>query len=473
MINNTHKKISEYYITRKQEIVMTSAYLLAFLVAVLTIALNQPLKNSPPLYGNPPDEHAHYLVPQYIYNHGTLPSGFDEEVQIPGYGSSYAIYNVLPYIIMGFVMRFVGMFGVGQAGLLISARCVSAACGLIMAFVVRRISKRLFRDDRFGWLFSFAIMFLPQHLFLHTYVNTDSMCMMSISIILYALIALYQDGPCRKNAALLALGVIICALTYYNAYGFILGAIILFVLYFVKDNDGKKTFDYKTFLHYGIPIAVAVLIGIGWWFGRNAYLYDGDILGLDTGRKIQEKVVDANGESVLKPTLKESGVSVFTMIKSDDYVNKVIESFICAYGSMSVYTSVWIYRLYELIFTIGILGYLATIVFYKHEKSFRRIAFHLSMIMCIIIPIVLLLIYAHSMDYQYQGRYIMPILIPFMYYVVMGILRVITLIPLKGKRSQAVITVLSSIGITIVLAVAYYVIFANAMPVYKTTGMAL
>ena len=58
---------------KKSEKIILTLYLLGFLALALTIALLQPLANTPPLFGNPPDEHARYLIPQFIcrYVHGT------------------------------------------------------------------------------------------------------------------------------------------------------------------------------------------------------------------------------------------------------------------------------------------------------------------------------------------------------------------------------------------------------------------
>ncbi len=47
---------------KKSEKIIFTLYLLGFLALALTLALLQPLANTPPLYGNPPDEHARYLI---------------------------------------------------------------------------------------------------------------------------------------------------------------------------------------------------------------------------------------------------------------------------------------------------------------------------------------------------------------------------------------------------------------------------
>ena len=80
---------------KKSEKIIFTLYLLGFLALALTLALLQPLANTPPLYGNPPDEHARYLIPQFICKYGKIPTGWEEEVRIPAYGFSYALYNVI------------------------------------------------------------------------------------------------------------------------------------------------------------------------------------------------------------------------------------------------------------------------------------------------------------------------------------------------------------------------------------------
>ena len=51
----------------------------------------------------------------------------------------------------------------------------------------------------------------------------------------------------------------------------------------------------------------------------------------------------------------------------------------------------------------------------------------------IIIPIILTLYYSYYNDYQPQGRYIMPMLIPFMYFIILGIEKLIEKFIKKDK----------------------------------------
>ena len=128
---------------KKSEKIILTLYLLGFLALALTIALLQPLANTPPLFGNPPDEHARYLIPQFICRYGRIPTGLEEEVRIPAYGFSYALYNVFPYIVQGYIMRFVGLFTESEIALLYTARLVNVTFGLLMAVVVYFIGKSI------------------------------------------------------------------------------------------------------------------------------------------------------------------------------------------------------------------------------------------------------------------------------------------------------------------------------------------
>ena len=84
--------------SKKTERLILFLYLAGFLLVAGTIALLQPMADTMPLLINPPDEHARFQVPWYIYQHGRIPTGFEEELRIPSYGFSYGLYNVFPYI---------------------------------------------------------------------------------------------------------------------------------------------------------------------------------------------------------------------------------------------------------------------------------------------------------------------------------------------------------------------------------------
>jgi hypothetical protein len=281
---------------QKKTILLFVIYILGFFIITSSMALFQPMADTLPLLANPPDEHARFLIPQYICEHGTLPTGYEEELRIPSYGFSYGIYNVFPYIIQGYVMRFVSLFTDSKLLLLYTARGVNVCSGTFMAILVFFLSRMLFADRRFSWLFSFGVMYLPESLFLHTYVNTDSMSLLSITMIFYALAAAYTEGFRLKNILWLSGGIVLCALSYYNAYGWILMAILVFPVYFIDRENGNGHFRWKELLQKGGLVSLLVILGCGWWFLRSYLIHDGDILGLATREQmsVQYGIPDLN-----------------------------------------------------------------------------------------------------------------------------------------------------------------------------------
>ena len=253
-----------------------------------------------------------------------IPTGWEEEVRIPAYGFSYALYNVFPYIVQGYLMRFVSLFTESEVVLLYTARLVNVTFGLLMAVVVYLIGKRVFRDDRFRWLFCFAVTYLPEGLFLHTYVNTDSCCMLSTAMMVYALVCVYQDGINLRNSLWMSGGIILCALSYYNAYGYIVSCILLFLLSFLqKKENGGYSYDWKNMLKYGCLIAGVVLAGIGWWFIRSYIVLDGDLLGLATREKMAIQYAVESVNPLTMQTYQSMGYTVLEMFRERYTVRSV------------------------------------------------------------------------------------------------------------------------------------------------------
>lgn len=441
---------------------LTLLYLILYLAAALMIAWNQPLNDTYPFLPNPPDEHSRYMVPLYICNHGTLPTGFEEEMFSGECRWTYGFYTLLPYMLQGYVMRFVNLFTDSPLVLLYTARLVNVTLGLIMAYMVLLLGRKLFQDSRTRWIFCFLVTFLPQSLFLHTYVNPDSMCLLSTALILYGLVCGYKDSFSVKSCAFLTIGIILCALSYYNAYGFILGSMVLFTAFYIKPQKKKGIFDLASFLRKGLPICFVVLSCISWSFIRNYLLYDGDIIGLDT----MQNFIKSYG--IVRDTYASRGDSLAAMLFGTTFFQKLALSFIANYGSTSLYTRRWVYLFYLLILATGIIGMLLIRNDRQEPSPTRRRwlsgLFHGTMVFCIAMPVLLLIRYAYTVDYQAQGRYIMPGLIPLMYYVSRGLEKLACRLRLAEKHKKILAGVLLA-GILLCLFSTIH----DAMPYYLET----
>lgn len=435
----------------KRERYITWIYFILYIVAAVVLVLNQPLYNRT-LHSNPPDEVVRYKVPLYICRHGMLPTGFEEELTFVDVDYTYGFYTLFPHIVQGYVMRFVNLFTDSELLLLYTARMVNVCIGLVMAYVVLLIGKRLFADSRMRWLFCFLVMLLPQSLFLHTYVNPDSMCLLSTALILYGLVRGYGDDFSIKSCLVLALGVILCALSYYNAYGFIVSSVLLFTAYFFRTGDGKCRFAWEDFWKKGLLISAIVLLCISWQFIRNYNLYDGDFLGIAT----KEGFMKVGG--TIRNTHYDRGESLFSMLLGTTFFPKLAVSAISNYGSVAIYTWPIVYVFYAFLFAAGISGR----VFVRNKDIGAKTLFiHANMIFCMLMPLLLLVRYAYTIDYQAQGRYILSGIIPFMYYVCSGMERLPVWKKSTNKRKDMAVAVLL-LGI----AAALILSIASAMPYY-------
>lgn len=443
-------------------------YFTLYFVVALTIALNQPLHDTQPYYQNPPDEHARYMVPLYICNHGTIPTGYEAELysEDVGVGWTYGFYTLLPYILQGYVMRIVKLCVTDDPLILLyTARLVNVVLGAIMAYVVLLIGRKLFPDRRLGWGFSFLVTFFPEAIFLHTYCNPDSMALLSTALMIYGLLRGYEDGFARNSCLIMSAGIILCALSYYNAYGYIVSCILLFAAYFVERRDGKWTVAWRGLLTKGAAVSALVLTCISWQFIRNFILYDGDFLGIET----MQAMIKSYGVS--RVTLANSGEPFYKLFTETDFLRDLKKNFIARYGSASIDGQRSLYRFYELVIGSGILS---AVVFRRKEplEAFgkdagHRVFFHINMILCIAMPCILILRYVYAVDYQPQGRYIMPILVPLMFYVMYGLEK----IPLWRKMPSRVQTLIVGAAICAIVWLLLVMVYRIALPLYQQTSV--
>ena len=458
---------------------IVALYFSLYCIIALSLLFRQP-------FGDPPDEFNRYLIPQYIAEHGTLPNGYDESIRIPSYGFSYAFQPILPYMAQGYVMRLVQHFTQNPDVSFYSARLMDFVFGLVMSVFVLLLAGKWFRDKRTRYLFCFLTMFLPQSIFLHTYVNTDSCCMMSIAIMLYGLTCCLQDNFTYRSCVGMSVGIILCALSYYNAYGFILSCILIFIAHFLSMKNGRIRLDWKPFLQKGLFISILVLVGIGWWFIRSYILYEGDFLGLRTRDLCGALYGSENMKPEVRITYKSLGYTMPSMLFQSDFFIVSVNSFISMYGPMIVTTARWIYRFYKLLFAVGLLGCLLPMSLPAPkngginfpDRPVLSVFFHANMLLCIAIPCILSLIYSYGTDYQPQGRYLMPILIPLCYYCVRGLQKIWTCLSVlimtrinnKNPVSDAVInhlfTGFCATLISVIILAVLITVYGYAFPYY-------
>lgn len=461
-------------------------YLLVF-ASITCFAVVQP-------FGDPPDEINRFKVVDYICRHGVLPHGADPEVILAGYGASYAFQPILTYIIQGFLLRFLKLFTQDGDALLLAARMVNVCFGVLMAYFVRQTAKEAWKNPYMQWVFTLLVVFLPQNIFIHSYVNTDSMAMLSVSIIFYALLRAGRTDFDRKGCLLLALGIVLCAMSYYNAYGMILAAILIFLIRYIRFDRGLRV-EWKPLLRKGFYISLIVILGIGWWFARNAVLYQGDMIAMNARRDCAILTATEEYNPLTRFTYQNAGKSLREMIFDTGYITLMRDSFIAMFGPMIIPTHGLIYIYYKRLWIVGCaaallpigkiralygkvrgeegrMGRLSGRDLYRgtdmewnsREWGARyRAAFYLCMALACAITIGLSVYYSYTWEFQPQGRYILPILIPFMYLVTLGIGKIYRILELI----RPIVAKIMCLGVMFYVAAAFaYSLFDRFLGYY-------
>ena len=427
---------------KKKRSAQIAVYLTFVFVFLTAWAVTQPFDASP-------DEAMRYQVVQFIVKHGTIPDGRDPEIRNILWGISYAFNPILSYMIMAIPAKIVSLFTSSATAMLIASRMVNVVFGTWMAYLVMRIGEMIFAGKE-KWLFTCLVTFLPGLIFVHSYVNNDSMALCASAWIVYAWVRSIREGWTVKVSVHLALAISMAALSYYNVYGFILCSMLLFAFSILFASGEKK--DFAFLFTRGGMIAAIVLLLIGWWFIRNGILYDGDILGWNVSTEYAEMYAVEE----LKPSNRMTPQSMGWTIKDmflyqpgaweHNWLIMVAVSFVGAFGQFTIFMPTLLSKVYLFFFALGficLLPVLGKIFDLRDRKATvrkektkaetikyttivkqnvwnKKHLFHWNMLLAMVIPFILLVKYSYQNDLQAQGRYILPMLIPFMYFVTYG-----------------------------------------------------
>lgn len=450
------KKIREL----KQETKFELIFLTLVGIFLFSWALLQPKNFSP-------DEAMRFQVVDYIFKYNRLPHGGDPEVMNYSYGLSYAFYPMLTYMVSYVFMKIVSIFTMDAHALVVAARMAEVLYGVATAWFTLKIGRRFFKGAMEKMFFC-LVVFLPGAFILFTYVNCDSLALLATAMLIYSWIRGLEDQWSFKSCALVGVGVSVCALSYYNAYGVILATVVVFTLSILFCEE--KRWNFKKLITRGLFITAIFLALAGWWYVRNYMLYDGDILGLNITTVYAEQYAAEGMKPSQRMTLQETpGFGVLDMLflqphnHQHNWMLMVYYSFLGVFGYMTVWPPEWIGKAFMVFFLVGLLGVLmqARKLFavreqrftqikmvgdsklkvtctYKRDRWSKRAVFHAGMLITLILPNLLNIYNSYAQDYQPQGRYSMPMLIPLMYFMTLGIQKITARFDRNGKAVKLV-----------------------------------
>ena len=441
-------------ICKKNKKIVMAIFLIGLFCYYLIWTVSQP-------YNSCPDEGMKWDICKYIAEHNSIPDGRDESIRDSIWGISYAFQPILTYMICAVFVKIASIFTTQQFALVVAARLVSTISMTLTIYFVIKIANKLFKDKGiYKYLFIVFIAFQPITAFLASYINNDSTAILAISIIIYLWILGLESNWKTKHCILLGGAVGFCALTYYNAYGYILCSVLICLSSAVLNKMDAKEIAKKALIVASVAFAVA-----GWWFVRNAIIYDGDILGTKTQNEYGDKYALEQYKPSVRKTPENSNESIWHMLNEDAWANTTAKSFVGIFGYHSILMSNKIYYSYLGLWLIGGLGCLLKfkdLFIYKKEEKSKYILNYIFII-AIIIPILLSIIYSYTSDFQPQGRYIMGIIIPFVYFVVNGIQTMLE----KFIKSEKIRNIIIIMIMLLIIAISFKAIFSYVIPAYN------
>lgn len=253
-------------------------------------------------------------------------------------------------------MGIAGLFHASADGLLHAARMADVLFVTGSVYFVVKASGKLFPKEGRG-LFAALAGFMPQALFLGTYVNTDSLALLSMGIILYS-VRYLEEGDWSFKTRLPGCWLAVCALSYYNAYGWILCSFLFFCLTVLLCREEPVKQRIAFLFRRGIVIAAVTLVLCGWWFVRNAILYDGDFIGRKACAECAEKYAAIDYRPSRYPTPEKLKWTWKDILLYQDpgwnhnWLLTVLVSFIGTFGLMQIYMPYGVSKAYFLLFGI-------------------------------------------------------------------------------------------------------------------------
>ncbi|MBP3478639.1 MAG: hypothetical protein J6K03_04040, partial [Oscillospiraceae bacterium] len=384
-----------------------------------------------------PDEQMRFDVTQFLFEHGRLPVG-DE--LLSDWGFSYAhLPTVLCNWLGYFCMKIISVFTLHPRVLLLAARLPNVLCGVGAVYYTIKIGKLMFKTPA-RWIMVVVMAFMPQFVFLSSYINNDMVAFFGVTMIVYAWVLGMKYDWNFANTALLAIGISVCALAYYNSYIWILFSVIFFYAIYFRKHPG----NYKDAAKYTAFIAGVVFLLIGYTFIRHLVVYN-SLLGFEVTAYYGENfAIDA-----LKPsnrfTMLELGIPLMTMLFDPIYEWLEITwvSSIGNFGYMQYRGPDIVYEIVTAFVAIGGVALLVRVVvvlLVRGRKPDPSMTLFWGLVALAAVVTVALSIYnSYTQDFQPQGRYCYPAFLSLVFFLAKGYEWLLSLLR-KNEHKYAVVS---------------------------------
>lgn len=370
-----------------------------------------------------PDETAHYAFNVlHIVNHNSLPvSGKDDieayqactpnHVGLAPCVYSYTIYPGPSYLMSAFLVKVFHKLGDPIPSYNVS-RITSVLSGIAFAIFSYAAVYSIIRRRSYATVLIASVLFIPQFIFTLSYTNLDAYSA-GVSAFLGLAVIQFMLNPHNRHWQI-ALAVALFGLlptTKYNYFALGLGALLL--IWHTARRVTYTKMEIKRFAKYA---AISFLLLASFWYLRNLILYH-DLFG-------QSYMLKTMAHYSPLGTPYPVNLEGLNIAIQRDFFTTVFQSFFFALGLMHFYLSTSSYDMLLLI----LLGCVA-IVLYNFTQPLRintkrRKEFKLATLLFILVGVcTLLIVLVNSLvyDFQPQGRYMYPILVPTLLLVALAI----------------------------------------------------
>lgn len=218
-----------------------------------------------------PDEYCHFWVYKFLFNHGRLPLA--NEVQADG---MVAVYGSLPQL--GYLPHVLASKLLPFWDISLSARFGSLFLALLAIIAAYFVGQAIFPKNKIAQLaLPLLMIFHPQLVLVHSYINTDATVSALGALIVLLLIYSIKSGLSLRGCAGLGFLLGCLALSKYSAYSLFFGSAFALLV-----SDWRQA---KSAVAIGQRLAVVAftcLATCGWWFIREISQYPDDLLGTKT-----------------------------------------------------------------------------------------------------------------------------------------------------------------------------------------------
>jgi 4-amino-4-deoxy-L-arabinose transferase-like glycosyltransferase len=406
-------------VASRTEWAVVAAFALFALVNALCWAVVTPL-------GDAPDEPGHFEVVAFEAAFGEIPEfgvddyGTTRRIAIDGYPSPLNTYSAQPgisYIVSAGAIRLLGDRLDEPAR---AARFPGALWAAMMTIVVFAGVRAMFPDEADAAVLAALVAALwPQLAFLFSYINNDGLTTVACAGLVATWFVGRNRGWRAPEAAALGIASGLVLLNKPNGFPLVLVGGLLFLAGLEGSLRSR-----------GLRVVVAAAAGLatcGWWYLIAFRRYGWDLLASGRAERLRDElgVQWASGQFYGK-SLLETAFDPFPRF-GETWIEGTFRTAVGVLGELTIPLPEWAYVIVGAITIASILGFAVSL--FKQEAWRSRLSLmHVAAFLLLPAFLGLSLFRSWAHDFQAQGRYLFPAMLPFLGFLAVGVLQ-----PFRGR----------------------------------------